>query len=32
MSKKTKIIIENTVMYVGFLTMIGGIMYNLFTH
>ena len=32
MSKKTKVIIENTVMYIGFLAMIGSIMFNLFVH
>ena len=32
MSKKTKVIIENTVMYIGFLAMIGSIMFNLVIH
>jgi hypothetical protein len=32
MSKKTKVIIENTIMYIGFLAMVGSIMFNLFAH
>lgn len=32
MSKKTKVIIENTVMYIGFLAMVGSIMFNLVIH
>jgi hypothetical protein len=32
MSKKTKMIIEHGVMYLGFLAMIGSIVFNLFQH
>ncbi len=32
MSEKTKIAINYSIMYLGFISMIGSIIYNLFAH